>query len=73
MDFVILGLPLPIIWRLKRSWQDKLALSFVFTLGGLCVPFYSLNPNPANHPQCVLCKRLPHCRPILYRPRRYHM
>ena len=38
MDFVILGLPLPIIWRLKRSWQDKLALSCVFALGGLCVP-----------------------------------
>ncbi|KFX92796.1 hypothetical protein O988_07117 [Pseudogymnoascus sp. VKM F-3808] len=34
MDFVILGLPLPIIWRLKRVWQDKLALSFVFALGG---------------------------------------
>ncbi|OBT87326.1 hypothetical protein VE02_03022 [Pseudogymnoascus sp. 03VT05] len=34
MDFVILGLPLPIIWRLKRSWQDKLALSCVFALGG---------------------------------------
>jgi hypothetical protein len=35
MDFVILGLPLPIIWGLKRAWQDKLALSGVFTLGGL--------------------------------------
>lgn len=73
MDFVILGLPLPIIWRLKRSWQDKLALSCVFALGGLCVPSYSQNPNSANHPQCLLRKRLPHRRPLLYRPRRHHM
>lgn len=73
MDFVILGLPLPIIWRLKRSWQDKLALSFVFTVGGLCVPSSSLSPNSANHRQCVLCKRLPHRRPLLHRSRRYHM
>lgn len=35
MDFVILGLPLPIIWGLKRAWQDKLALSGIFILGGL--------------------------------------
>ncbi len=35
MDFVILSLPLPIIWSLKRVWQDKLALSAVFALGGL--------------------------------------
>jgi hypothetical protein len=35
MDFVILALPLPIIWGLKRVWQDRLALSGVFALGGL--------------------------------------
>lgn len=34
-DFVILGLPLPIVWRLKRTWQERLALSSVFALGGL--------------------------------------
>ncbi|KAH8589187.1 hypothetical protein B0O99DRAFT_554100 [Bisporella sp. PMI_857] len=33
MDFVIMGLPLPIIWGLKTSWQDKLALSGIFALG----------------------------------------
>lgn len=50
MDFVILGLPLPIIWGLKRSWQDKVALSFVFALGGLYVPFLCSELNSANHP-----------------------
>jgi hypothetical protein len=35
MDFIILALPLPIIWSLKRAWQDKLALSGIFALGGL--------------------------------------
>ncbi|KAI9743773.1 MAG: hypothetical protein M1818_002506 [Claussenomyces sp. TS43310] len=34
MDFVILGLPLPIIWGLHRVWQEKLALSGIFALGG---------------------------------------
>ncbi|GKZ21659.1 hypothetical protein AbraIFM66951_002319 [Aspergillus brasiliensis] len=35
MDFVILAVPIPMIWRLHRSWQDKLALNAVFALGGL--------------------------------------
>ncbi|GLA37190.1 hypothetical protein AnigIFM63309_003759 [Aspergillus niger] len=35
MDFVILAVPVPMIWRLHRSWQDKLALNAVFALGGL--------------------------------------
>jgi hypothetical protein len=35
MDFVILALPLPIIFSLKRAWQDKVALSGIFALGGL--------------------------------------
>ncbi|EHA28399.1 hypothetical protein ASPNIDRAFT_125297, partial [Aspergillus niger ATCC 1015] len=34
MDFVILAVPVPMIWRLHRSWQDKLALNAVFALGG---------------------------------------
>ncbi|KFX91702.1 hypothetical protein V490_05780 [Pseudogymnoascus sp. VKM F-3557] len=34
MDFVILALPLPIIFSLKRAWQDKVALSGIFALGG---------------------------------------
>ncbi|KAJ5404202.1 hypothetical protein N7509_004073 [Penicillium cosmopolitanum] len=33
MDFVILILPIPMIWGLHRSWQDKLALNGVFALG----------------------------------------
>ncbi|PYI03861.1 integral membrane protein [Aspergillus sclerotiicarbonarius CBS 121057] len=34
MDFVILALPIPMIWNLHRTWQDKLALNGVFALGG---------------------------------------
>lgn len=34
MDFVILALPVPMIWGLQRAWQDKLALNGVFALGG---------------------------------------
>ncbi|PLB50750.1 integral membrane protein [Aspergillus steynii IBT 23096] len=33
MDFVILALPIPMIWNLQRAWQDKLALNGVFALG----------------------------------------
>ena len=33
MDFVILILPIPMIWNLHRAWQDKLALNGVFALG----------------------------------------
>ncbi|RAL03105.1 uncharacterized protein BO80DRAFT_491889 [Aspergillus ibericus CBS 121593] len=34
IDFVILAAPVPMVWRLHRSWQDKLALNAVFALGG---------------------------------------
>lgn len=34
MDFVLLALPLPIIWRLHRSWREKLGLSGIFLIGG---------------------------------------
>ncbi|KAB8266221.1 hypothetical protein BDV32DRAFT_134223 [Aspergillus pseudonomiae] len=34
MDFVILFLPIPMIWGLQRAWQDKLALNGVFAIGG---------------------------------------
>ena len=34
MDFVILILPVPMIWGLHRAWQDKLALNSVFAIGG---------------------------------------
>ncbi|KAF4125908.1 integral membrane protein [Geosmithia morbida] len=34
MDFVMLALPLPIIWSLNRNWREKLALSGIFLLGG---------------------------------------
>jgi hypothetical protein len=35
LDISILIMPFPIMWRLHRPWQDKLALSGVFLLGGL--------------------------------------
>ena len=35
MDFVILILPIPMIWGLRRAWQDKLALNAVFAIGVL--------------------------------------
>ncbi|EHA21465.1 hypothetical protein CBS115989_6283 [Aspergillus niger] len=34
MDFVLLALPIPLIWGLHRAWQDKLAINGVFALGG---------------------------------------
>lgn len=33
IDFVILALPIPMIWGLQRAWQDKFALNGVFALG----------------------------------------
>lgn len=33
MDFIILGLPIPMIWNLQRSWHDRLALNGVFAIG----------------------------------------
>ncbi|RDW81658.1 uncharacterized protein DSM5745_05215 [Aspergillus mulundensis] len=35
VDFAILALPIPMIWNLQRSWQDKLALNGVFAIGGI--------------------------------------
>lgn len=37
-DVVILCMPIPIIWRLKITARQKIALTLVFSLGGLCVP-----------------------------------
>ncbi|PYI00550.1 integral membrane protein [Aspergillus sclerotiicarbonarius CBS 121057] len=34
IDFVILAAPVPMVWRLHRSWQDRLALNAAFALGG---------------------------------------
>ena len=34
-DAAILSLPVPYIWRLKRTSSQKLALSGIFMLGGL--------------------------------------
>ncbi|KAG0154559.1 hypothetical protein PDIDSM_127 [Penicillium digitatum] len=42
MDLVILVLQIPVIWNLRRVWQDKLALNGVFALGAF-VCFASIN------------------------------
>lgn len=34
-DIVILGLPMPEIWRLNTQKHQKMALSVIFLLGGL--------------------------------------
>lgn len=34
IDFILLGLPLPIILNLQRAWKEKLMLSGVFLVGG---------------------------------------
>lgn len=35
IDFATLLLPMPVIWKLHRSWQDRIALMGIFALGGL--------------------------------------
>ena len=39
IDFATLLLPMPVIWKLHRSWQDRIALMGIFALGSLYVPF----------------------------------
>ena len=33
IDFILLGIPLPIIWKLHTVWQEKLELTLLFTVG----------------------------------------
>lgn len=40
-DVIILCLPIPVFWRLQINSRQKIALTLVFSLGGLCV-----NPSP---------------------------
>ena len=35
LDFVLLALPMPMVYKLHVRWQDKVALAGVFILGGL--------------------------------------
>ena len=34
-DFMLLFMPLPMLWKLHLTWQKKLGLFFVFATGGL--------------------------------------
>jgi hypothetical protein len=45
-DFVILIMPMPLVWKLQTRLTHKLALTGVFLLGGLYVP--------SNAPCCTL-------------------
>jgi hypothetical protein len=37
-DLMVLVLPMPVLWRLKATFSKKLALSFIFALGGfVCI------------------------------------
>ena len=35
IDFTIFFMPMPMIWKLHRSWKDKAALMAIFAVGGL--------------------------------------
>lgn len=35
LDFTLLCLPQPLVWKLKMSWEQRMLLSGVFCLGGL--------------------------------------
>lgn len=64
LDFAILVSPMPQVWTLQRPWQDKLALSIVFLMGGLWVnPFIHSGSNEhlLNYLQCMCRKHLPDC------------
>ncbi len=37
-DFLIFFLPIPVVWRLKIRWSQKLLLLFLFAMGFLYVP-----------------------------------
>ncbi|KAL2850513.1 hypothetical protein BJX68DRAFT_237027 [Aspergillus pseudodeflectus] len=49
-DFVILIMPMPLVWKLQTRLTHKLALTGVFLLGGLYVP--------SNAPRCTLQESL---------------
>ncbi|ROW07969.1 hypothetical protein VMCG_03409 [Cytospora schulzeri] len=36
-DFILLFIPIPMVWRLQMTWQRKLQVSFVFLLGGFTI------------------------------------
>jgi hypothetical protein len=40
LGLAILVMPLPMVWRLHRPWQDRAALSSVFLIGGLFAMIY---------------------------------
>jgi hypothetical protein len=48
-DVIILCLPIPIVWRLQITFRQKLALTVVFSLGGLYVPYPMLAKVSTDH------------------------
>ena len=37
LDFILLIIPVPFLWRLHMDWSNKVALTMTFLLGYLCV------------------------------------
>lgn len=52
-DVFILCLPIPIVWRLHITFRQKLALTLVFSLGGLYVSPL-IWPNLTDHPRVCI-------------------
>lgn len=46
-DGIILLVPIPIVWKLQMRWTQKLMLSGIFLVGGLCV-----TPKPSAFSSC---------------------
>ena len=74
-DIALLVMPMPMVWKLKISQQQKIALSGVFLLGGLCVipdsrgALCRLRVALTDLAGCVLrasfaCQRLISCSPL---------
>lgn len=56
-DFVILGLPMPLVWRIQTTTTNKILLTVVFLLGGWSVPksLHLEAVSPTISPQKKLC------------------
>lgn len=53
LDFIVLCLPQPLVWKLKMSWKQKVLLSGVFCLGILYVHTIVYCKNTTNNVQSM--------------------
>ncbi|KAI4087470.1 MAG: hypothetical protein LQ344_006759 [Seirophora lacunosa] len=50
LDFIIFALPIPLLWRLRTSFNQKIVLTAIFTVAGLYSspsPYFSVAANPS--------------------------